>query len=54
MSPKCLASEADALLTILGYVTVHRIFSCTTLSPYVRLLQTGTYLNIKKSFEIFR
>lgn len=54
MSPKCLASEADALLTILGYVTVHRTFSCTTLLQYVRLPQTGTYLNMKMSFENIR
>lgn len=51
MSPKCLASEADALLTLLGYFTVHSIFSYTTLLPYVTVPQTGMYLNIKKALN---
>lgn len=54
MSPKCLASKADALLTTLGYFPVHSTFSCTTLLPDITASQTVMHLNIKKPLEFFR
>lgn len=54
MSPKCLASKADALLTTLGYFPVHSTFSCTTLLPDITASQTVMHLNIKEALEFFR
>lgn len=51
MSPKCLASEADALLSIRGYFTVRSTFSCTALLPHVTVPQTIMDWNTKKSFD---